>query len=183
MSTSGSELATNLPNGMSKRSEPFRNIPSTDALKNIVAAAGLSVFALMCVAVPGIANATLGESVQSTEADRASMLASMRMLPSTNFTVHELQLPSGTKLREFVSPSGVVFAIAWRGPTIPNLKQVLGRYFQRYAANENRQGGLHNRVVSDPDFVVQSSGHMRLFTGRAFVPQLLPPGVTVDQIQ
>lgn len=138
---------------------------------------------LICLALPGIAQATLGENVQSTETDRASMMASTRMLPATTFTIHELATPSGTTVREFVSPSGVVFAIAWRGPSMPDLKQALGRYFDRYVTSDNKQGGLHNRVVSDADFVVQSSGRMRLFTGRAYIPQLLPSGVTPDQIR
>ena len=149
----------------------------------ISVAARRILLALFCVALPGIANATLGENFQSTETDRASMMASMRMLPATNFTIHELQAPSGTRVREYVSASGVVFAIAWRGPALPDLKQALGRYFDRYVSGDNRQGGLHHRAVNDSDLVVQSSGHMRMFTGRAYVPQLLPAGVTVDQIQ
>ncbi len=158
------------------------NVPTDTARKNVTPT-GRILLALLCLCLPGFANATLGDNTQSIETDRVALTATIAVLPATQFTVHELQMPSGTKLREFVSPSGVVFAIAWRGPAMPNLKQVLGRYFHRYAAGENRQGGLHNRVVSDADFVVQSSGHMRLFTGQAFVPQLLPPGVTVDQIQ
>ena len=166
-----------------RRPSHLRSNVLADTAKKIVTAARPVLLALVCLCLPGFANATLGEDSQSVEIDRVAMSASVNVLPATQFAVHELQMPSGTKLREFVSPSGVVFAIAWRGPAMPNLKQALGRYFRRYAASENRQGGLHNRVVSDPDLVVQSSGHMRLFTGQAFVPQLLPPGVTVDQIQ
>jgi hypothetical protein len=174
---------TNSPQLMSKRSRLTPGIAITDSIKKIAGAALRSVPVLLCLAVPGIGHATLGENVQSTETDRTSMMASMRMLPATSFTIQELQTPSGTTIREFVSPSGVVFAIAWRGPTMPDLKQALGRYFDRYATSDNKQGGLHNRVISDSDLVVQSSGRMRLFTGRAYVPQLLPSGVTPDQIR
>lgn len=161
----------------------LRTIARKVTAKRTVTTARRLLFALFCLCLPGLAKATLGDNTQSVETDRVALSATLQVLPPTQFTIHELQLPSGTKLREFVSSSGVVFAIAWRGPAMPNLKQALGQYFHRYAASANRQGGLHNRLVNDPDFVAQSSGHMRLFAGQAYVPQLLPPGVTVDQIQ
>lgn len=171
------------PQRMSKQSRLTRVSAITDSIKKLARAALRFLPVLLLLTLPGMAQATLGEPAQSTETDRASMMASARMLPATAFTIHELQTPSGTTVREFVSPSGVVFAVAWRGPTMPDLKQALGRYFDRYATSDNKQGGLHNRVVSDSDLVVQSSGRMRLFTGRAYIPQLLPSGVTPDQIR
>ncbi len=183
MKYSGAGRETNSPHRRSNRSELLRGTRITDSIKKIAGAALRPLPVLICLALPGIAHATLGETAQSTESDRTSMMASMRMLPATSFTVHELQTPSGTTLREFVSPSGVVFAIAWRGPVMPDLKQAFGRYFDQYVASENKQGGLHHRLVSDSDLVVQSSGRMRLFKGKAYVPQLLPAGVTPDQIQ
>ncbi|MEO8004286.1 MAG: DUF2844 domain-containing protein [Betaproteobacteria bacterium] len=183
MGFSGWEYATSSPSRTTRRPPHLRKIVFTDIAKKSLSAGCRGFLALFCLALPGIANATLGGNIQSIETDRISMTASMSTRPATQFTLHELLLPSGTKLKEFVSHSGVVFAIAWRGRTIPDLKQVLGNYYDRYVASDNRQGGLHNRVVSEADFVVQSGGHMRLFTGCAYLPQLLPPGVTVDQIQ
>lgn len=145
--------------------------------------------AAVCLLAPGLAQAALGETFQSTGAPTAnapggtSALASSRALPDAKFTVHETQAASGTTVKEFVSPSGVVFAITWRGPVMPDLKQALGRYFERYTAADNHNGGLHRRMVNESDLVVQSSGRMRAFIGRAYVPQLVPAGVTVDQIQ
>jgi hypothetical protein len=43
-----------------------------------------------------------------------------------------------------------------------------------------RRGSL---LIRQPDFVVQSGGHMRSFSGIAYIPQLLPKYVTVDEIQ
>jgi hypothetical protein len=37
--------------------------------------------------------------------------------------------------------------------------------------------------IQEPGLVVQSSGHARGFFGRAYVPGMLPPGVTPDQIR
>jgi hypothetical protein len=98
--------------------------------------------------------------------------------------VHEIQLPSGTLLREYVGSDGKVFAIAWNGPAIPNLRQTLGQYFDNYvtAAKANRSGH-HHLQIQQSDLVVQSSGHMRAFFGRAYLPPAVPGGVSVGDLR
>jgi hypothetical protein len=34
--------------------------------------------------------------------------------------------PEGTSVRRYVSPAGKVVAVAWKGPVMPDLRQVLG---------------------------------------------------------
>jgi hypothetical protein len=139
---------------------------------------------LLLFALPLTAAATLGEVSTSTEADRASMKASIRTVPATNYTVHQIQAPSGTTVREYVSQDGMVFAVAWQGPLMPDLRQTLGRYFDRYtAAASEKRAGRRQVAVRDSDLVVQSSGHMRSFSGRAYLPQLLPQGVTLEELR
>jgi len=142
------------------------------------------LLALVMLALPFSASATLGEASTSTEVDRASMKATLRMLPAVKYTVHEIRTPSGTALREYVSPSGSVFAVAWQGPVIPDLRQALGIYFDRYteAAKAKRTGHRHLAILQ-PDLVVQSNGHMRAFSGRAYLPKMLPQGVTVEELR
>jgi len=112
------------------------------------------------------------------------MKASLRMLPTVKYTVHEIQTPAGTTLREYVSSAGTVFAVAWQGPVMPDLRQTLGRYFDRYtAAASAKHAGRRHIAIREPDLVVQSNGHMRSFSGRAYLPQLLPQGVTVEEIR
>ena len=134
------------------------------------------------LALPVCAQATLGETPESTELDRASMGASLRLSPAGQFTIHDMSAPSGTSIREYVSPTGKVFAVTWQGPVIPDLRQLLGRYFERYTA-AGKQAGRRQIEVRDADFVLQSQGHMRAFSGRAYLPQLLPQGVAAEQIQ
>lgn len=145
----------------------------------------LPVVALLMLALPFSASATLGESATSTETDRVSMNASMRMVPATKYTVHEIQTPSGTTVREYVSAAGTVFAVAWQGPVMPDLRQTLGGYFDRYtaAAAAGRHASHRHIAVRESDLVVQSNGHMRSFSGRAYLPQLLPQGVAIEEIQ
>jgi hypothetical protein len=42
--------------------------------------------------------------------------------------------------------------------------------------------GHHHLEIRQDNFVMQSSGHMRAFTGRAYVPQALPAGLSLDEL-
>lgn len=146
--------------------------------------AGLAVLSL--AAVPAMAG--LGGDISSVQADRAEMRAQMRVTtPTVGYSVEQMQLPGGTVLNEYVSPSGTVFAVSWSGPTKPDLHQALGSYFQQYAAARQQvvhtTGMRRHFQVTQPDLVVESSGRMRQFYGRAYVPSLLPPNVTAADIR
>jgi hypothetical protein len=144
----------------------------------------LASIALMMLALPFCASATLGENSTSTEVDRVSMKATLRMLPAVKYTVHEIQTPSGTAVREYVSSAGTVFAVAWQGPVMPDLRQALGSYFDRYIeAARGKHADHRHLAIREPGLVVQSNGRMRSFSGRAYLPQLLPQGVTVEEIR
>lgn len=144
----------------------------------------LASIALVMLALPFSASATLGENSTSTEIDRASMKATLRMLPAVKYTVHEIQTPSGTTVREYVSSAGTVFAVAWQGPVMPDLRQALGSYFDRYIeAASVKHAGHRHLAIREPGLVVQSNGRMRAFSGRAYLPQLLPQGVSVEEIR
>jgi hypothetical protein len=101
-----------------------------------------------------------------------------------NYRVHEIKLQSGTVLREFVVPGGKVFGVAWNGPALPNLRQALGRYFDVYVtAAQAKRGGRRPLLIEQSEFVLQSSGHMRAFSGRAYLPQALPAGTSANEIR
>jgi len=145
--------------------------------------------ALLCTALtlcatfaPGIAGAALGEPETSDRSDLEQLHGSAKIAERANFRMHEMQLPSGTLVREFAA-DGRVFAVTWTGPTIPNLRQILGRYFDNYvaAAGANRLGHHHLQIHQD-DFVVQSGGHMRAFSGLAYLPPALPGGLKLEDL-
>jgi len=78
----------------------------------------------------------------------------------------------------------MVFAVAWQGPSLPDLRQLLGAYFDQYAgATAARRARRAPVLVELPTLVVQSSGHMRAFAGKAYLPQGLPQGVVANEIQ
>ena len=68
-----------------------------------------------------------------------------------------------------------------------SMSQVLGAHYEHYQramtarARTRRSRGLV--VIDDQDLVVQMSGHPRSFSGRAYIPGLVPQGMQIDAIQ
>ncbi|MEJ2009185.1 MAG: DUF2844 domain-containing protein, partial [Acidobacteriota bacterium] len=96
----------------------------------------------------------------------------------------QLSSANGRVVREYVSPAGLVFGVAWQGPTMPDLRQLLGSHFaqlQQAAQSRRHRGGP--LVVETKDFVLVSSGHMRAFHGVAYVPSLLPANVRAEVVR
>jgi hypothetical protein len=127
--------------------------------------------------------AALGGSEATVEADRLQVAGTQRVLRSPAYTVHELQTPSGTVVREFVSPAGIVFGVAWQGPTMPDLRQVLGAYFDRYAEAATQRRARGPVTLAQPGLVVHSGGHARAFVGNAYIPEAVPQGVDTGAIR
>ena len=130
------------------------------------------------------AMAALGDSEDSIVNDQVSMKATHRIAREPQYTVHEMQTPSGTLIREYVSAQGRVFAVTWQGPFMPDLQQILGNYFADYsAAAGNKRAGHGRLLVKQPGLVVHSGGHMRAFSGRAYIPEQVPSNISIDEIK
>ena len=152
------------------------------ALRGIGRAVPVMTMAI-AVGVASSAFATLGGDVATVAADQAHIDGKLAVSRAPKYTVHEIAAPSGAVVREFVSPAGTVFGVAWTGPTMPDLRQVLGPYFDRYveaAAQRHVRGPV---LIELPGLVVQSGGHMRAFSGKAYVPEAVPQGVAIDEIR
>ncbi|MGA8492370.1 MAG: DUF2844 domain-containing protein [Terriglobales bacterium] len=142
---------------------------------------------VLMLALPLPALAALGGDVSSVHEDQAQMKGALKTTETEAYTTHEITAPGKTVVKEYVSPAGKVFAITWQGEFIPNMKQLLGTYFDQFAqtAKAQRENHLGHRPVSiqQPGFVFQNGGHMRAYVGRAYVPALVPQGVNVDALQ
>jgi hypothetical protein len=140
-----------------------------------------SLLSLLLCAAPSFA--TLGEDASSIRADQAHLNASERVVAARLYSVHEMQTPAGTVIRQYVSPTGTVFAVSWRGFT-PDLQQILGHHFDEYKAalsqKAHRGEGAH---IDTGDLVVDFGGHMRYVVGRALLRSKLPSSVTSDEIR
>ena len=133
---------------------------------------------------PRIAGATLGEPEVTVQSDVAQLRASIKNSDDrAGYRVHEIQLPGGTLLREFVAPDGNVFAVAWNGPTKPDLRQALGKYFDAMvSAPKPKFADRRHLQIQQGDLVVQGSGHMRAFSGRAYLASAIPSGVDLGDL-
>lgn len=143
--------------------------------------AGLLLSLLFCAAP---ARASLGQLVTSVEADRRQMHGTVRLVQAQGYAVHEIRAASGVMVREYVSPSGWVFAVSWQGRVMPDLVQVLGAYYPVYRkaleSAPRRRGPL---VVRAEGLVVQLSGRMRAHSGRAWLTGLMPSGVPPEAVR
>jgi len=121
------------------------------------------------------------------QTDQARMKATLKVTEAQAYTVQEITSPEGTVVKEFVSPAGKVFGVAWRGHFMPDLQQLLGTYFAQFSQAAQGQQASHRarRVlnVQEPGLVVQSAGRMRSYSGRAYVPEMIPQGVGPEVIQ
>ena len=123
----------------------------------------------------------LGQDVSSVATDQVHMKASVRVLVANSYSVHEMQMPTGTTVRQFASPAGTVFAVTWQGFS-PDLQQLLGDYFEEYVADAKSQHARRGRGISidTGDLVVETGGHMRFAVGRAYLRSKVPQGVDVN---
>jgi len=148
---------------------------------------GVAGALLLGLALP--AGASLGGNASSVETDRAQMNASAQVMRRNAYDIHEIQMPGGTVVDEYISPAGTVFAVSWHGQFPPPMQQILGTCFQQYSAalqaqsSQPKMYGHRPLNIQEQGLVVQTSGHMRAHSGRAYLPDLLPTGMTVNQIQ
>ena len=141
--------------------------------------AGVLVSQVACLP----AFATLGEDATTVENDRIKLKAQLRTTAVAGYTVHVIEGATGTTVREFIAPSGKVFAVTWNGPLLPDFEQTLGKYFPEYNANASSPHvGRRHLSFQGTDLVVSSNGHMRAFYGIAYVPSLLPANFSFDDL-
>ena len=144
-------------------------------------------------------HASLGGPLSSIQADRQALLGKKEKFASKSaqnaknvqnanleksYSVHEIQL-SGRSIREYLSSNGIVFAVTWRGVSQPDLSVLLGSYFPEYKAAtaqlRNQRRGTP-QVIRSKKVVVEKSGHMRDVRGKAYLPEFVPVGFDVAEI-
>lgn len=129
--------------------------------------------------------AALGETEGSVTADGQFLRGQVRLEVHEAYRLHQITDPSGAIIREYVSPAGKVFGVAWQGPSVPAMQQLLGSYFtylQQYAQSQTAHHG-GPLIIQNDKFVFVGGGHMRWRHGYAYVPSLMPSGVTAEVVR
>jgi len=145
--------------------------------------AGLIVAAALGLAPA--AQAGLGEGVESVARDHAALRAhAMSIAPMQAYDVHEMTTAGDGRVREYLTRSGTVFAVTFSGPSMPDLRAVLGSHYGEYAAAANTRRTNHKVfAISAPGLVMQIIKLPRGISGSAHVPALLPAGVTARDLR
>lgn len=142
----------------------------------IVAVSLLSAMSTVCFAA-------LGGDLTSIQADQTRMRARREVTQAARYSMHEMRTESGIRVREFVSPAGKVFGVSWQGPTRPDMQQLLGSYYDEYTRSLPVRR-VHGPVtIQTGNAILQSGGHQQALFGRAYVPDLVPDGVRLEEIQ
>jgi hypothetical protein len=135
----------------------------------------------------GAASASSSSTSSQTVMRAASSGASATAATTAAYTERVTTLGNGTVVHEYLDASGAVFGIAWQGPQMPDMQDLLGSYFPQYvAAVQSARAARPGRGpigVNTNGLVVYSGGHMGAFAGQAYLPASLPSGVSAADIQ
>jgi hypothetical protein len=131
----------------------------------------ISLVVLLALAAP--ARATLGGDLASVESNQQHLHAARRVRKLAWGERHEMELPSRAQVQQLLSPSGIVCAVTWSGPRAPDLRELLGPYFAQLRPGRGQHHALRLRGL---DLVVEAGGHRGSFSGRAWIPSLVPAG-------
>ena len=140
--------------------------------------------AALLLAYVGASHAALGGPPEQFAAE-SSVAVSNATASGSRYVTRETSLATGTLVREYVSDGGIVFALTWEGPVMPDLRSLLEKYFDAMVNESARmpRAGRSQLAVDNQDVVIHSGGHMRAFEGSAWIPAALPAGFSADDVR
>lgn len=133
----------------------------------------------------GASHAALGGAPEQFDTQATTTITSAVTGAGVGYTLRATALAGGIHVREYVSTGGIVFAVAWDGPQMPDLQALLGKYFDTMVTESAKApvAGRGALTINLPEVVINSGGHMRAFYGNAWIPAQLPAGFTGDDVQ
>ncbi len=139
---------------------------------------------VLLLAYAGAGHAALGGAAETFDTQASTLVAGVSAA-GTAYLVRNTLLATGTRVSEYVSAGGVVFAVTWDGPMLPDLKVLLGKHFDTMVAESARRpkAGPGRIALDTPDVVINSGGHMRAFEGSAWIPAQLPAGFSTEELR
>jgi hypothetical protein len=136
--------------------------------------------------VPGSAWAALGGGPGGIVSDGTQMQSRRTTTAFVDYDVCEIDTDAGVQIREYVDRSAVVFAVSWKGAVPPDLQTLLGAHYPDFASalKSIQHPGLHRSLkIATGGLVVELSGHMRGYYGRAYLTAAIPAGVTPAELR
>lgn len=139
------------------------------------------------VTMPGNASgSTVSASSGVAVSAKAAVASGATASSAASYTISKTVMDNGTTLSEYATPAGLVFALSWEGPFMPDLSSLLGNYFSAFKTQADASRATRN--IGTPvgidagSVVVRSSGRMRSYSGYAYAPDLIPAGVNISNV-
>jgi hypothetical protein len=154
-----------------------------------------ALFASVLVLAQAPAQAALGGLAAAVAADAQTLHGTAQApLPADGYTRYAISLGAGAEVAEFADTGGLIFAVSWNSPVLPDMATLLGAYHARLlraqgerrpAAGDAMQAPAGRRHFSAHagDLVIESHGHLRGYYGLAYLPRSLPAGVQASALQ
>lgn len=160
------------------------NTERFNGLAVLLCLTALGLFPATAFAVLGQALAPHSECPSRTPKCVAPVMG--HLAESGLFSVQETPLENSTVIKEYARTDGLVFAVSWRGPVVPDLPLLLGTYFPvfKQAQEEALIAGKRGSplILAKDGLIVQASGRSPHFFGYAYVTHLVPPGIKVKDV-
>lgn len=158
----------------------------------------------VCLALQSAtAHAELGGDVSSIDRDQARLKGERRQVSVQTHVVvnraqalsvatqetmaHEITQADGSVIREYLTPSGIVYAVTWQTHFRPDLGALFGQHAASYMASAKEAmktpGIKRNVALQSKNLIVHATSHFNIFIGQAYVPSLVPSGVNVHELR
>ena len=131
---------------------------------------------LLARSVPAMA--ALGAAPEPPQNTHFNAKAMAKVTTNNGYSVSENVEANGTTVREFVGADNNVFAVIWQGPNMPNLRKYLGNYAAQFVDAANLPHVGRSVAIHSDQLVLHSGGHIRFFSGSAYLPSMLPKNVS-----
>ena len=155
-------------------------------MASLIGTTATVVFLMIPLMLPPVW-AALGGPAGTVERDRVMMKGQRQSRGGVGYSVDTITA-AGMQVKEYISPDGTVFAVVWKGTGIPDLRLLLGEYFDDYRTGLNESRRRTPRVrgpfrMKNDRLVIERVGHSRSLWGRAYLPSHVPTGMKPEDIQ
>jgi Protein of unknown function (DUF2844) len=138
------------------------------------------ILCLFSLAVSPAAHAVLGGRAP------ASPIQSKAAVASQATVRYQSTLDDVVTVKEFVDPSGFVYAVTWEGPRAPDLNSLLGEFFPEYKlaiASTPFHVPRRRLMANSSNLHISQFGHPGAIFGIIYLKDRLPANVTPEDLK
>ncbi len=145
------------------------------------------IMLLLLAVIPRESAAALGEHESSSEKDRKHFHGFRQQVNESGSYVLNIISTEANVIREYSNPNGMIFAVTWRGFSHPDLTTLLGAHWAEFNTQHNLDSNRHpqgKRILKMDTSTIkyEEGGRMGSVYGRAYIPSLVPDGVSPEEL-